>query len=281
MADNVQPNRALSRLLAVLRSFSSDQPELSAAELYRKTRMPKATVHRLLVNLTKEGLLEQSTITSTYRIGPALYELGALYLSTTDIIKAAKPVTEALNDFTGEAVLVGTFTGNHVIVVLKEESKHVFRFARTIGSIYFAHASSMGKAFLSELSDAEIDKLYPEEELQLIAPKTIATKTELKRNLEQIRNTGVSFTDEETSKETAAVASLIRDASGKAVASMTIPVQTFRMTPANYPRLVTLVKMGCSLISYRLGYADVAEPVRDIGEIRSWFEQNYLNSAPL
>jgi len=280
--ETVKSNRVLSRLLSVLRSFSPDQPELSATELYRGTGLPKTTAHRLLANLVKEGLLEQNTITATYRIGPALYELGTLYLGATDIIKAAKPVTETLNDLTGEAVIIGKFDGSsNVIVILKEESKHAFRFARPTGSSVPAYASAMGKAFLSELSDAEIDSLYPEEELQPIAPKTIATKTELKRNLEQIRNTGVSFTDEESIKETAAVASLIRDASGKSVASMTIPVQTFKMTQANRKRLSTSVRMGCSLISYRLGCRDMVDPVRNIEEIRSWFEQNQLGSAPL
>ncbi len=232
----------------------------------------------LLLSLVKKGLLEQNTTTVTYKIGPTLYELGNLYLGSIDIIKAAKPVTETLNDLTGEAVLLGTFNGSGVLVILKEESQHTFRFARPIGSIVPAYAKAIGKAFLSELTNAEIDNLYPEEELQLTAPKTIATKTELKLSLEQIRNTEVSFTDEESGKETAAVASLIRDATSKAVASMTIPVQTFKRTQANRSRLATLVKMGCSLISYRLGYQGMAEPVRGTEEIRSWFERNQLDT---
>jgi DNA-binding IclR family transcriptional regulator len=134
----------------------------------------------------------------------------------------------------------------------------------------------MGKAFLSESTEAELDSLYPEEKLRPVTAKTIATKTELKRRLEEIRKTGVSFGREESYEGVAAVASLIRDASGKPVVGMAIPVPIYKMNEANRERLATLVRLGCSLVSYRLGYQDTVYPVRDIEEIRSWWKQNQL-----
>ena len=114
----------------------------------------------LLLSLVKKGLLEQNTTTVTYKIGPTLYELGNLYLGSIDIIKAAKPVTETLNDLTGEAVLLGTFNGSGVLVILKEESQHTFRFARPIGSIVPAYAKAIGKAFLSKLTSKPVPPCF-------------------------------------------------------------------------------------------------------------------------
>jgi len=272
-------NKSLHKALLVLMCFSPNELEMGTNEIARRVGMSKTTSHRILKTLTEYKILEQNGNTGKYRIGPELYALGSLYLSTTDVLKAAEPVTKTLNDLTGETVLMGIFDKGNVIMVLKEESKHAFRFARHIGSLLPAYASAMGKAFLSELTEAEIDNLYPEEELQKIAPQTIATKTELKRNLEEIGKTGVSFTREEGYIGAAAIASLIRDADGKTVAAMTIPVPLYSMNQARREQLATLVKMGCSLISYRLGYQDKVNPVRDIEEICSWFEQNRLDSA--
>jgi hypothetical protein len=52
------------------------------------------------------------------------------------------------------------------------------------------------------------------------------------------------------------VASVIRDASGKAVAAMFIGVQSHLTNEERTQRLADLVKIGARLISYHLGYED-------------------------
>jgi len=263
----------LDRPLSVLKCFSPSDLELTAPEISEKTGLPKTTTHRILTELTEERLLEKSNRTRKYRIGPELYILGSLYLSATDILQAAEPVTQTLNDLTNETILMGIFDNGTIIITLKEESKHAFRYARHVGSTLPAYASAMGKAFLSEMSEQEIDILYPEETLKPIAPRTITTRSELKRNLKQIRKDSASYTKEEGYTGDEAVAWLIRDATNKAVAAMTIAVP-LNMGEERRVWLTGLVKLGCSLISYRLGYQDSDVTVRDISEIRSWAEQN-------
>ncbi len=267
------------RVISVLDCFSRFEAELSAADIGRKTGISKATLHRILTTLTNRRLLEKNQKTRMYKIGPELYTLGSLYLSTTDVLKAAEPVIKELNDLTGEAVNISIFDRGYVTLILKEEAKSVFRFAVRIGTIIPAYASSMGKALLSELTDEEIDSLYPEEKLRPLTTKTIATKTELKRELEQIRKTGVSFSDGGTYEGLFGVASVVRDASGKGIAAMSIALPIFKVNETTSDRLATLIRMGAKLISYRLGYNDAVNPIRDIQEIRSWWEQNKPSST--
>ena len=267
------------RVISVLDCFSRFEPELSAADIRRKTGISKATLHRILTTLTNRRLLEKNQKTGMYKIGPELYTLGSLYLGTTDVLKAAEPVIKELNDLTGEAVNISIFDRGYVTLILKEEAKSVFRFAVRIGTIIPAYASSMGKALLSELTDEEIDSLYPEEKLRPLTTKTIATKTELKRELEQIRKTGVSFSDGGTYEGLFGVASVVRDASGKGIAAMSIALPIFKVNETTSDRLATLIRMGAKLISYRLGYNDAVNSIRDIQEIRSWWEQNKPSST--
>ena len=271
--------RSILRVVSVLKSFTPDGPELTASDISRKVGMPKTTTHRMLATLADAGLLDRNAEKGKYTIGPALYELGILYLSTTDILKAAEPVIKTLNDLTRESVNMGIFDKGHVIVVMKEEAKHAFRYALHVGSVLPAYASAMGKSFLSELTEAEIDSLYPEEQLRPIAPKTIATRTELKRDLKQIRKTGVAFNRAGAHVGVEGIGSAIRDASGRVVAAVSISVAIFNINQAIRERLATLVKLGCNLVSYRLGYKDPANPVRDIAQICSWWEQNQKDSA--
>lgn len=262
------------RVISVLDCFSRFEPELSAADIRRKTGISKATLHRILITLTNRRLLDKNQKTGMYKIGPELYTLGSLYLSTTDVLKGAEPVIKELNDLTGEAVNISIFDKGYVTLIMKEETKSIFRFSVRIGTIIPAYASSMGKALLSELTDEEIDSLYPEEKLHQLTPKTIATRTELKKELEQIRKTGVSFSKEGTHEGLFGVASAIRDASGKGIAGMSIALPIAKVDQTTSDRLATLIRMGASLISYRLGYNDTVNPIRDIQEIRVWWQQN-------
>ena len=267
------------RVISVLGCFSRFEPELSAADIRHKTGISKATLHRILITLTNRRLLDKNQKTGMYKIGPELYTMGSLYLSTTDILKGAEPVIKELNDLTGEAVNISIFDKGYVTIIMKEETKSIFRFAVRIGTILPAYASSMGKALLSELTDEEIDSLYPEEKLRQLTPKTVATRTELKKELEQIRKTGVSFSKEGTHEGLFGVASAIRDASGKGIAGMSIALPITKINQTTSDRLATLIRMGASLISYRLGYNDTVNPIRDIQEIRVWWQQDKPSST--
>jgi len=271
--------KSLLRAVSVLESFSPRELELGVADIARKNRMPKTTAHRILSTLTEGKLLERNSKTGKYRIGPALYAFGSLYLSTTDVLKAAEPVMKTLNDITSEAINLGILNMDNMILIQKEESKHAYRIARHIGSVLSAYATAMGKALLSELSITEIDSLFPEERLQPITKKTIASKTELKLELEQIRKTGVAFDIEGNYEGGVGIASIIRDASGRAAAAMSITIPVSRMNPSGCEHLGTLVRLGSNLVSYRLGYQDTANPVRDVQEILSWWEDNRLDVA--
>jgi len=261
--------RIISRVVSILKSFGPQELELSVTDISRKAGVPKATVYRIVTNLTQAGLLEKSRKTAKYKIGRELYVLGSMYLSTTDFLKAAEPVVKTLNDLTKETVVVSIFDEGYVTVVMGEDSKHLLRWTVHIGYSTPAYATAMGKTFLSELTDTEIDSLYPEEALQPRSKKTIATKTELKQELDQIRKTRVAISIGQDYEEYAGIASVIREASGKAVAAIAISLPIFRLNEADIEWLATLIRLGSSLISQQLGYQDTGAPVHNIEDLYS------------
>ncbi len=267
--------RSVTRTISVLRVFTPEEPELSPADIVRKLGIPKPTVYRILACLTKYGLLEKNRRNGSYTVGPVLCTLGSIYLSTTDLLKVSEPVIETLNNLTGEVTNVAILDDKgHIIFVLREESKHALRIGFHVGYTSPAYANALGKALLSELPDTEIDHLYPEEILKPLTRKTVPTKTELKRELEQIRKTGVSVNSEQAVEGVEAVAAVIRDDRGRTIAATGIGVPKVRMNEARLQKLSVLIKLGADLISYRLGYQDPDNPPRNIEEIRDWWERN-------
>jgi DNA-binding IclR family transcriptional regulator len=275
-SNSTNPSTSLLKAVRVLQCFSFDKPQLGNADIQHKVDMPRTTVHRILSTLLNTKLLERDVNSGLYRIGPALYMMGSLYLGTTDIITAAEPVTKLLNELTGEYVKLSVFDRGNIVVIKKEEAKYGFRFHHNVGTILPAYASAMGKAFLSELSEIELDNLYPYEDFKPLTKKTVRTKTLLKRELKQIRATGVSYDFEGNTEGLVAIATVIRGAGGKAISAICIGISTYDMNEAKLQRLASLIKLGARLISYRLGHNDCQNPVCNIDSILVWWEKSKL-----
>jgi len=272
---------SVTKAISILKSFTPSNCELGVSEIARLVGFPKSTIHRLLVTLTEAGLLEQSRVLGKYKVGPDLYILGSQYLKSTDILKAAEPVVKKLNDITEEAVIVGIVKSVDMTVIMKEEAKHALRYTNPVGTSVLAHASATGKALLSELTEEEIDKRFPSENLRQVTARTISTKTELKKDLENIRKTGVSIDIEGTALGVVGIASVIREPNGKAAAAISIPTPLVRLDPSKIEKMGRLVKLGASLISYRMGYQDSDTLIHNVDELREWWEQNKENSRVL
>ena len=267
---------SLQKTIAILNSFSPDKPELTASGIADNLNMPRPTVYRILSTLTKAGLLEKKPGKGTYVIGRNLYTMGSLYLNTTDLYHAAEPVIQAINDITGEVTNVSIFDDKgYITMILREESKHPLRHVVHVGTSALAYTRASGKALLSALTDEEIDRLYPEEKLEKLTSKTVATRTELKHEMEQARKNGFAFNSEQAFEGIEAVSSVINNARGNVVAAVAISAPVVRMNEVKRQKFASLVKMGAGLISYRLGYQDRTQSVYKVEDLYLWWQQNY------
>lgn len=263
------------KAMSVLKCFTHDEPLHSASSISYRLGIPTATVYRILASLVKAGMLEKPDNRGNYTVGRDLGVIGSLYFQTQSLITAAEPIVKAVNDLTSESVNLAVLDDRgYVTFIIKAESKHIFKIGVHIGSSAPAYSLAVGKALLSELSDEEIARYYPEDKLRPLTRKTIGTRTELNRELHRVRETGVARCVEEASEGAEAVASQIRDASGKSIAAMSICAPTARLDEAARAEYAALVKLGASLVSYRLGYHAAADPVRTIEEmVTRWKKQ--------
>ncbi len=269
---------SIKKAFAVLKCFSPDEIELGAAQIAKKLGIPLSTMQHILQTLSNIRVIQRNELNGKYSIGPALYLLGSLYLDSINFVKATNPVLKVLNELTREATNLSTYSDGFITILMREESKYDFRWTRHIGSTFPAYACSMGKAFLSELPEAEIDRLYPYEKIKPITPKTIDSKTKLKLDLAQIRESGVSIDTEGSAEGVLGIGALVRDSNGKAIAAISIAAPLIRINEIQRARMVELVRMSASLINYHLGYRDQNCLVHNIQELYSWYNRNPLES---
>src|SRR5205823_14063159 len=132
-AQNNRPARArlssVANSIRLLTSFSGDEDELGITTLAGRLRLAKSTVHRLAATLTGAGFLEQNGETGKYRLGVALFELGALVRRRMDVANEARPKLRELLEKTGETVQLGIVDHFSVLYVYEMESRRAIRMA--------------------------------------------------------------------------------------------------------------------------------------------------------
>jgi len=264
---------SLRRGLRVLGCFTAKHPKLRLTHVCDKTGLSPSTAHRILVTLVEEGFLEKSGSNKTYSVGLRAYTVGTVYLRSADqLIEATRPVLDLLEDLTHERVAIHVLDQKYCVLIASRECPLPIRFTEPIGSRTLAHCSATGKAMLSGLSSKELYSLYPEERLERLTDASIASRTKLFQELEQIRRRGVAFNLGENFADMRGVAAPIRNATGTIVAALSVAGPSSRIDSSLRNRLADLVVKASELVSSRLGYVGHARSPSTAHEIELWWE---------
>src|SRR6266850_7666497 len=136
---------SVANAIRLLTSFSGEEDELGITTLANRLRLAKSTVHRLAATLTGSGFLEQNSDTGKYRLGMALFELGALVRRRMDVANEGRPKLRELLEKTGETVQMGVVDHLSVLYVYEMESPHAIRMAAAVGGRAPLHCTAVGK----------------------------------------------------------------------------------------------------------------------------------------
>lgn len=114
------------------------------------------------------------------------------------------------------------------------------------------HASGIGKALLAQYPAARIDKILAVG-LERFTPTTFTNPDLLRRELREIHERGYSVDNEERSEGMRCIAAAIFDATGEAVAGVSVSGPVSRVTMADVDRLGQVVAGVAREISLGLG----------------------------
>lgn len=244
----------------LLKEFAGGDRELGVTELARRLGLGKSTVHRMLATLTAEQLLERGSAPGTYRLGLAVYELGAAVSAQSDLHEAAQPVLTSLRNNTGETVQVAILDGLEVVYVERLESPHTLRIFGRIGHRLPAHCTSSGKVLLAGLPAEELAARLQGWHPQPRTPHTITDRDSLLDELRRVTAQGWAENREESELGVASVGAPIRGADGAVVASVSVAGPISRLQSRSLRRFSGAIVEAATVISRRLGYRPYAAP---------------------
>jgi DNA-binding IclR family transcriptional regulator len=213
----------LGRSASIMEAFKGAGPVLTLADLNKRTRLPKSTLHRLVEQLCQVGWLERDT--GGYRVGLRMFELGTLVVEENRLHEAAFPHLQALASRTGLAAQLAIL--DHVEVVYVERVVvGPIRLPTRRGGRKPAYCTALGKALLA-YDDAAIHAVTSAPMPRKTA-KTITAPLALCAELERVREAGVAFDQGEAYEELVCVAAPIRS-SGRAIGAVSVTGPADRM----------------------------------------------------
>ena len=228
---NKEKIKSIDKALDVLEFLSANDLEIGIVEISKQLNMGLSTVHRILATLKSRNYIIQNPKTAKYRLGIKLFELGCEVQSTKNLIKMVRPYLRELSRITNETANVAILEDKEVIYLDTIESSETLRTEIRQGTRTPAHCTALGKCLLAFLTDSDFEQLYRrDEQITSLTPQSISSWSELKRELNKVKEQGYALDLEEYKIGIHCVGVPIFNGKGEAIAAISITGPASRFT---------------------------------------------------
>lgn len=220
----------VDRVALILNTFDEPGKHLRLDQIASRTELPRSSVHRILKQLHKAGLLQHR------RDG---YALAASSLPVTRVVDhsqlrgVASPTLSRLHADTGLVVHLGVLFGSDVVYLDKVAGRNSAVVPTRVAGRSPAHASALGKTMLAQLPAEEVDTILGQR-LVRCTRATIGDLPTLHRELARIRSRhGLAYDNEELAIGLTSVAAPLRSVDGEVAGlslSGTVPLHRLQRT---------------------------------------------------
>jgi len=162
---------------------------------------------------------------------PQVLALGYAYLSSLNVGEIAQRHMEALVEKVHESCSASVLDGTDVVYVARVPTRRIMTIALAVGTRLPAHATSMGRVLLAQLSEADLQRYFDSASLDRLTPKTVVDPASLRAILDEVRQQGWALVDQELEDGVRSVAVPIRHARGNgAQAAINVSAHATRVT---------------------------------------------------
>jgi IclR family acetate operon transcriptional repressor len=243
---------SIDRMMTVVGALerAHDQPLEAIA---REAGLSESTALRYLLSLSKHDLIERNEVTGNFRLGLKLFRLGALAIDRRDIAHIAQPVMAQLLDRFGESVNLATRLRTNIVLIRVVDSPNPVRKGARVGETDSWHATSLGKALLAAMTEAEAGEILSGLQFTAFTPNTITSAKDILRDLEGVKTRGYAIDDEESVEGLRCVGAAIHNHDGDPSYALSVSGPKSRMPYARIQEIGTMLAQSARELSRNLG----------------------------
>ncbi|MDQ2849319.1 MAG: IclR family transcriptional regulator [Actinomycetota bacterium] len=230
--------QSVSRAFIILESLADSGGFATISQLAATTRIPLATIHRLLQTLVDEGYIRQEP-SHRYALGSRLIRMGDVARRAHSVW--AQPRLQDLVAEIGETANLASLEGDAVVYVAQAPSPYAVRMFTEVGRRVSAHSTGVGKVLLARLDDDDVRRLVQRTGMPASTEHTITTTAGLIQELDRIRQLGYGVDEDEHELGVRCVAVALQDAPGNVAISVSGP--SGRLTRERVAQIVPALQL--------------------------------------
>lgn len=247
--------QSLERAFAIMEEVARNRDGISLAELSKRVGLHNSTTFHLVKTMVSLGYIRQIKDGKRYRIGRPLFALAASALDEIEMVSLATPVLEDLARDTGESSHFAVRMGDSVVVIARTMGPGAFQLADRVGVVRPAHCTALGKVILAALRPDQFERFLERTELTAVTPKSVTDKDALKRDIEEVRRSGIAFDDGEFNPEVRCVAVPVKDFTGQVIGAIGISGPIWRLSIQVLQSRALTVQAAADRLSQEFGRA--------------------------
>lgn len=185
--------KSAMRTLDILELLVQQQRPMAANEIAASLAIPVSSLAYLLATLVERGYLERSG--RFYLPGEGLKRLTAA--RQPSLADRTAPIVRALRMQLNETATFFVRRGHEIEALTSEIGQHDLRYALEVGQRGPMHSFSAGKALLATMPEEELETYLRTAPRPAFTPYTITDADALRREIDEVRRTGIAHTREE------------------------------------------------------------------------------------
>jgi DNA-binding IclR family transcriptional regulator len=245
--------QSLGRAFAILEEVARHREGIGLADLSKRVGLHNSTAFHLAKTLVSLGYVRQEKETKRYRVGRPLFALAASCLDEIEMVNVATPILEALSRETGESAHFAVRMGDAVVVIARTSGPGAFQLTDRVGVVRPAHCTALGKMILASLRPDQLERFLARAELKPSTEKSITEIPALKREIAEVRQSGIAFDDGEFNPEVRCVAVAVKDFTGGTIGALGISGPVWRLTIQALQTRAKILQAAADRLSIELG----------------------------
>lgn len=212
-------NKLVRKAFAMLRVFHGPEEWLTSMELSQRTRLPKASGHRLVQTLEDIGALVRGP-NGRYRLGMLVVTLSHKVSIGELLRQAAQPILSQVAIQLGCTAHLGVLENCMVTYLCKIKGSSDFVVHTRVDAQHEAYCSGLGKVLLASLAPDALEEFLLDGDFVPLTAKTLTDRAQLRAAVREAGDGGFALDDEESATGMRCVAVAVRDGDGSTIAAI-------------------------------------------------------------
>jgi IclR family KDG regulon transcriptional repressor len=226
--------RVLDRAIDILDALTVRRTDMSIREIVDATGLNRSTAIRLAANLERRGLLQQDPVTSRFRLGHRLFQMGSVVYSSLSLLQAASGPLSALEQQVGATIVLAVREGEYTVTVDKRQGvgddSAMVPMPGDVGEVRPITYGPVGQVFLSMLKAEEAEALLDRYPLEQYTPYSTLNRKRYMARLPKVHSEGYAIEVNEVVEGLMGIAAPIFDFTGSTVGVISLGFPATRET---------------------------------------------------